>query len=309
MKPEDLLEAMNDARDEYVEDMMALMRAPVPLRRKKPLLRTVLLAAALSCLLGATAFAVFRGSMAHREPSPTDAPGYYITDAGESGQETLQFNWGDAAMLLHFDTEAEGYRHAFRLTELPEGVEAASNQSIVPYLPDPNIPTEIPIETIEDVERVKQLKPVLEPDMEKLAEMGLTPEEAETLRRTAECWRDGQFSLRIDLMDADMLYNHDLVLGWLGGEASVIREDGFGPWQLLEIEVTPCEKDPQALRCLFLFEPEEQYLIAMLADPALFSYEDLETIAAGIEVRTTALAVKADPDPGTNWSVLGLGRG
>ena len=51
MKPEDLLEAMNDARDEYVEDMMALMRAPVPLRRKKPLLRTVLLAAALSCLL------------------------------------------------------------------------------------------------------------------------------------------------------------------------------------------------------------------------------------------------------------------
>ena len=114
MKPEDLLEAMNDARDEYVEDMMALMRTPVPLRRKKPLLRTVLLAAALSCLLGATAFAVFRGSMAHREPSPTDEPGYYITDAGENGQETLQFNWGDASMLLHFDTEAQGYRHAFR---------------------------------------------------------------------------------------------------------------------------------------------------------------------------------------------------
>ncbi|MBO6040874.1 MAG: hypothetical protein J6P58_06655 [Oscillospiraceae bacterium] len=306
MRAEDLLEAMNDAKDEYVEEMMAVMRAPVPLQRKKPLLRTVLLAAALSCLLGATAYAVFRGSMAHREPGPTDAPGYYITDAGESGEETLQLNWGDAAMILHFETKAEGLRHAFRFTWMPEGMTSPNEHGIVPYLPDPNIPEVISIETIEDVERVKQLKPALEPDAEKLRQMGLTLEEAESLRRTAECWRDGNFSLRVDLMDVDMLYNHDLVLG---GEASVVREDRLGSRQLLEVEVSPCEKDPQALRCLFLFEPEEQYLIAMIADPALFSYPELEAIADGIEVRTTALAVRADPEAGTNWSVLGLGRG
>ncbi len=111
-------------------------------------------------------------------------------------------------------------------------------------------------------------------------------------------------------MDVDMLYRHDLVLGWLGGEATVVKEDVFGPYQRLEVEVSDCEKDPQLpLRCLFLFEPEEQYLIAMIADPDFFSYEEMEAIGEGIEVRTTALPVKADPDPGMNWSVLGLARG
>lgn len=309
MRREDLLEALNDADDRYVEAMMRTMNAPESARRARPVLRTVLLAAALSLLLGATAFAAYRGSMAHRAPSPTDAPKYYITDAGESGNETLQLNWGDAAMLLHFDTAAEGLRHAFRFTWTPEGMESPNEHGIVPYLPDPNIPREITINSIEDVERVRSMQPVLEPDTEKLAELGLTLEEAESLRRTAECWRDGHFSLRVDLMDVDMLYNHDLVLGWLGGEATVIKEERLDAYQLLEVEVSPCERDPQALRCLFLFEPEEQYLIVMLADPARFSYEELEGIAAGMEVRTTALTVRADPEAGTNWSMLGLGHG
>ena len=309
MRREDLLEALNDADDRYVEAMMRTMNAPESARRARPVLRTVLLAAALSLLLGAAAFAAYRGSMAHRAPSPTDAPKYYITDAGESGNETLQLNWGDAAMLLHFDTAAEGLRHAFRFTWTPEGMESPNEHGIVPFLPDPNIPREITINSIEDVERVRSMQPVLEPDTEKLAELGLTLEEAESLRRTAECWRDGHFSLRVDLMDVDMLYSHDLVLGWLGGEATVIKEERLDAYQLLEVEVSPCEKDPQALRCLFLFEPEEQYLIVMLADPEHFSYEELEGIAAGMEVRTTALTVRADPDAGTNWSMLGLGHG
>lgn len=309
MKREDLMDAMNDARDDYIEDMMQTMREPAKTRRVRPVLRTVLLAAALSLLLGATAFAAYRGSMAHRAPSPTDEPGYYLTDAGESGHETLQLNWGNAAMLLHFDTTDEGYRHAFRFTWMPEGMEAPNPHGIVPILPDPNIPREIPINSIEDVERVKNLRPAMEPDREKLAEMGLTLEEAQSLRRSAECWRDGEFAMHVSLMDVDMLYNHDLVLGWLGGEATVIKEDDFGPYQRLEVEVTACEKDPQPLRCLFLFEQEEQYLIAMIADPERYSYEELEAIGEGIEVRTTALAVKADPDPDLNWSVLGLARG
>ena len=64
MKREDLMEAMNDARDEYIEEMMQTMYAPAKPRRVRPLLRTVLLAAALSLLLGATAYAAFRGTMA-----------------------------------------------------------------------------------------------------------------------------------------------------------------------------------------------------------------------------------------------------
>ncbi len=298
MKREDLMEAMNDARDDYIEDMMQTMRSPAKPRRVRPLLRTVLLAAALSLLLGATAYAAFRGTMAHRAPSPTDEPGYYLTDAGESGNETLQLNWGNAAMLLHFDTEDEGVRHLFRLGELPEGVSAAG-QNAVPH------------RIVEEPDRDPQFPPKTEVDEEKLAEMGLTEDEAEkwTLR-AAECWRDEEFAMRIDLMDVDMLYNHDLVLGWLGGEATVVKEDNFGPYQRLEAEVSNCEKDPQLpLRCLFLFEPEEQYLIAMIADPDYFSYEEMEAIGEGMEVRTTALPVKADPDPDLNWSVLGLARG
>ncbi len=309
MKTERLMEALNDTRDDFIEDMMQTMLGHAKTRRARPALRTLLLAAALSLLLGATAYAAYRGSMAHREPSPTDKPGYFITDAGESGDETLQLNWGDAAMLLHFDTSDEGFRHAFRFTWMPEGTEAPNPHGIVPFLPDPDIPREIPINSIEDVERAKNLQPVMEPDTEKLAELGLTLEEAQSLRRSAECWRGGEFAMRVDLMDVDMLFGHDLVLGWLGGEASIVREDSFGPCQRLEVEVSACEKDPQALRCLFLFEPEEQYLIAMIADPAVFSMEELERIGAGIEVRTTSLKIKADPEPGMNWSVLGLAQG
>lgn len=297
MKREDLMDAMNDARDDYIEDMMQTMREPAKTRRVRPVLRTVLLAAALSLLLGATAFAAYRGSMAHRAPSPTDEPGYYLTDAGESGHETLQLNWGNAAMLLHFEAEEEGVRHLFRLGELPEGVTAAGHSAV-------------PRRIVEEPDRDPQFPPKTEVDEEKLAEMGLTEEEAEKwYLRAAECWRDGEFSMRIDLMDVDILTNHDLVLGWLGGEATVVKEDSVGPYQRLEVEVTACEKDPQPLRCLFLFEPEEQYLIAMIADPERYSYEELEAIGEGIEVRTTALAVKADPDPDLNWSVLGLARG
>lgn len=309
MKTERLMEALNDTRDDFIEDMMQTMLGHAKTRRARPALRTLLLAAALSLLLGATAYAAYRGSMAHREPSPTDKPGYFITDAGESGDETLQLNWGDAAMLLHFDTSDEGFRHAFRFTWMPEGTEAPNPHGIVPFLPDPDIPREIPINSIEDVERAKNLQPVMEPDTEKLAELGLTLEEAQSLRRSAECSRGGEFAMRVDLMDVDMLFGHDLVLGWLGGEASIVREDSFGPCQRLEVEVSACEKDPQALRCLFLFEPEEQYLIAMIADPAVFSMGELERIGAGIEVRTTSLKIKADPEPGMNWSVLGLARG
>ena len=297
MKAEDLMDAMNDARDEYIEDMMQTMHAPAKPRRARPLLRTVLLAAALSLLLGATAYAAFRGTMGHRAPSPTDKPGYYLTNAGESGNETLEFNWGDAAMLLHFEAADEGVRHLFRLGALPEGVTAAGQSAV-------------PRRIVEEPDRDPQFPPKTEVDEAKLKEMGLTEEEAEkwTLR-AAECWRDGEFAMRIDLMDVDILTNHDLVLGWLGGEASVVKEDAFGPYQRLEVEVSACEKDPQPLRCLFLFEPEEQYLIAMIADPAVFSMEELESIGAGIEVRPTEIKVYADTYSDMNWSVLGLARG
>lgn len=297
MKREDLMDAMNDARDDYIEDMMQTMREPAKTRRVRPVLRTVLLAAALSLLLGATAYAAFRGTMGHRAPSPTDAPGYYLTDAGESGDETLEFNWGNAAMLLHFEAADEGVRHLFRLGALPEGVTAAGHNAV-------------PLRIVEEPDRDPQFPPKTEVDEEKLKEMGLTLEEAEKWKlRAEECWRDGEFAMRIDLMDVDILTNHDLVLGWLGGEASVVKEDAFGPYQRLEVEVSACEKDPQPLRCLFLFEPEEQYLIAMIADPAFFSMEELESIGAGIEVRPTAIKVCADIYNSTNWSVLGLARG
>lgn len=297
MKREDLMEAMNDARDEYIEEMMQTMYAPAKPRRVRPLLRTVLLAAALSLLLGATAYAAFRGSMAHRAPSPTDEPGYYLTNAGESGDETLQLNWGNAAMLLHFEAEEEGVRHLFRLGELPEGVTTAGHSAV-------------PRRIVEEPDRDPQFPPKTEVDEEKLAEMGLTEEEAEKwYLRAAECWRDEEFAMRIDLMDVDILTNHDLVLGWLGGEATVIKEDDFGSYQRLEVEVSACEKDPQPLRCLFLFEPEEQYLLALIADPAVFSMEELESIGAGIEVRPTAIKVYADTYNSMNWSVLGLARG
>ena len=41
MKREDLMEAMNDARDDYIEDMMQTMRSPAkPRRPKKPFVWT-----------------------------------------------------------------------------------------------------------------------------------------------------------------------------------------------------------------------------------------------------------------------------
>ncbi len=308
MSGEALLDAMNDVRDEYIFQMMTRMSGAADKTPRRRVLRTVLLAAALACLLAATAFAVYRGSMAYRRPQPGDEPRYYITNAGVDGSETLHLNFGTSSMILHFETTAEGFRHAFRPGEYPEtalGLHGAG-QNIVPWTGEI---FEIPIEELIANPKAERPEPV--PDYEKLEQMGMTLEEAESWFCTASFYDDdGSLALRIDLADVDALHRHDLIVGWLGGEAEVVKEDVWNGYQRVEIHLAPLEgKTDQEINHLLLFQPEEQFLLTILGDATKLDFADLEAAAEGIRVHRTELALRAEENPEFNFSVLGLGNG
>ena len=117
----------------------------------------------------------------------------------------------------------------------------------------------------------------------------------------------------VDLKEPNSITNGEKI-AWLSDLDGKIFEEVIKTHEGQDPETDTFTPYSEGTEDLLIDDPYAQgiyvnYLIAMIADPERYSYEELEAIGEGIEVRTTALAVKADPDPDLNWSVLGLARG
>ena len=106
-----LLRAFGALDDNSAEETFFFLQ-PHAKPRVRRVLRTALLAAALTLLLAACGYMAYRANMSHRALSPSDDMRYFLKR--EVGDD-LTLNMGTCALALQFDTEETGTAHAFRI--------------------------------------------------------------------------------------------------------------------------------------------------------------------------------------------------
>lgn len=312
MKPYTLLLAFGGLDDKTAEETRRFLLSAGRTRRGQ-LLRTVLLAAALALLLTACGYMAYRATMRHRELSPSDEMRYYLKR--EVGDD-LTLNMGTCALALEFDTEETGTAHAFRMgadAGLDPGWELGAfcptfRQFLESFTPEANERmADFPgLEPMPD-DQIRTLE-------QSLQEAGLTAEEAESWLTTAAWFgpEDGpdNLKLRIDLYNGPWLNGIDLICGWPEGEAEIVRDDTWNGYQRLEtaVHVTWKGGETETINYLFLFHPERQVLLVLMAHPEEMDFAGLEKAAAAVEVLDTDFTYRR-PAQDTNWSVLGFASG
>lgn len=311
-----ILRAFEGAPDEAVESAARLLGLYGPTRRvrkTRTVLRTILLAAVLALLLAACGYAAYRATMSHRELSPSDEMRYYLKR--EVGDD-LTLNMGTCALALEFDTEETGYAHAFRMGADsgldPDWELGAFCPTFRQFLND------FPPETRARMAELPGVEPYPDDQIrtleQSLREAGLTAEEAETWLTTAAYFKpdDGPDSLklRIDLYNGPWLKGIDLICGWPEGEAEIVKDDSWNGYQRLEATVTVTWNggEKETINYLFLFHPEKQVLLVLMAHPEELDFARLEQVAGSIEVLDTGFSYRR-PEQNMNWSVLGFASG
>lgn len=279
-------------------------------------MRTLLLAAVLSLLLAACGLAVYRATMQHRQPKPSDEMRYYLNGHFDT-ESDLQLNFGESALILHFDTEEEGCAHAFRV-----GATAGLDPSWKPGLESPvNLLSFLNRFTPEVDERLSSmpgLQPLPEeqvrPLEQSLREAGVSEEDAENWYRKMDYFfGDGPDRLvfQIQLKDGPWLHDTDLVCGMPKGEATVFREGSFGEYQILEVLIDTDFGDPwghDRVNYLFLFHPTKQYLLSFAAHSDTMDFARLERVAESTEVLDTGFSYRWNNNS-SNWSYWGFANG
>ena len=307
-----LLRAFGALDDDTVEETFSFLR-PGAKPRVRRVLRTVLLAAALTLLLAACGYAAYRATMSHRALSPSDEMRYYLK---RQVGDDLTLNMGTCALALEFDTEEKGAAHAFRMgadSGLDPGWELGAfcptyMQFLNAFTPETNArAADFPgVEPLPE-DQIRTLP-------ESLRESGLTAEEADTWLTTAAWFspEDGPDSLklRIDLYNGPFLHGIDLICGWPEGEAEIIKDDTWDGYQRLEaaVRVTWKGGETETINYLFLFQPEKQYLLVLMARPEELDFARMEQAAAAVEVLDTGFSYRC-PERNMNWSVLGFASG
>ena len=307
-----LLRAFGALDDDTAEAVFSFLR-PGARPRVRRRLRTVLLAAALAMLLAACGYMAYRATMSHRALNPSDEMRYFLKR--EVGDD-LTLNMGTCALALQFDTEETGTAHAFRMgadAGLDPGWELGAfcpnlQQFLNAFTPETNARmAELPdVEPLPD-DQIRTLE-------QGLREAGMTEEEAESWLTTAAWFGPGEgpdeLKLRIDLYNGPYLHGIDLICGWPEGEAEIVRDDVWNGYQRLEaaVDVTWNGGEKETVNYLFLFQPERQYLLVLMAHPEELDFARLEQAAAAIEVLDTGFSYRC-PERNSNWSVLGFASG
>ena len=268
--------------------------------------RVALLAALLALMLAACGLAVYRATMQHRTPHPEDEMRYYLNSSyGPEGESRrLELNFGECAMVQHFETERMGTAHAFRVlpgavpdewisggTTLRSFLNGFTPEAEAFYESLPT-PTSIPEDLIRPLDQ-------------SLREAGISEEESETWF-TNITWQAAERrdtpELLITLQNGPFLCGLDLIYGWPKGEAEVVREESYGEYQLLETRIDIDFGDAhQKLNYLFLFHPTKQYLLTISSKAETCSFPQLEEIADSIEVLDTGFRYYCPPR-NMNWS-------
>lgn len=299
-----ILEAVGYLSDKPIAEAGAVLARRARRRAlSRTLLLTAALALALSLLLAATAYALGLLPMSHRTPVPEDAPSYYFD--GEPGTPNegihLDLNFGECALALHFDVPEAGPAHGFRLRP-DAGIDPA-------WVPGGTTLLEALAVFDTDYAPADQRRTL----PQALSEAGLTEEEAggwyKSMIFTLGDGSD-RLQLRVDLTDAPWLHGVDRIYGWPEGEAVVVREAEQGPYQLLEVLIDRVwsEDRHELTKHLYLFHPEQQFLLELTALDGALSFEQLEALAEKLDVLETGFSYSLG-EPYMNWSVCDFGVG
>jgi hypothetical protein len=302
MLSEKILFALNDVDDSLLEETRFFMtggEGAGKVLTLKRTARTLLIAAVITALLTVTAFAIYRAVMAHRDLKPDDDLKYYLHQEGKIiGDIDLALNHGDCAMALSFTTENPGHACCFRMPNPAKVGEPSRKSSFLEFL-EPF-----------DWEGEHQMYDKVQTLEESLQEAGMTKEEAEQWNKMIYYDDENRAILLVKLYDGAYLADTDLILGWPKGEAIVEREEMWNSYHLLEATVTTewKENDYKTVKHLYLFQPDQQYLLEFCAADDVFTYKDLEQIAETVEVLETNFTYTKDSSS-MNWSVTGLASG
>ncbi len=301
MLSEKILFALNDIDDSLLEKTRTFMVGGtggkvVTLKRTA---RTLLIAAVITALLTVTAFAIYRAVMAHRNLKPDDELKYYIHQDGKIlGDVDLALNHSDCAMALSFTTENPGHACCFRMPNPTKVGEPSRKSSFLEFLE--------PFEWEDEYQTYDKVQPL----EQSLKEAGMTKEEAEQWDIITWYHDENGLALMVEVYDGARLAETDLILGWPKGEAVVEREETWNGYHLLETTVTSqwTDDDTRIVKFLFLFQPEQQYLLQICAADDAFTYQELEQIAETVEVRVTDFIYTKDSSR-SNFSMVALAGG
>jgi len=231
--------------------------------------------------------------------------GIWQSDSGETEQRQLELNHGTCALALQFDTEEWGTAHGFRLKPgasvdpVWEPAGSGFDRFLCTFAA-----SDIPQPWHEDSIRATE--------EQVFADAGVSAEEAAAWYKNLEFfYGDGpdRLQMLISIYDGPWLHDLDLICGWPKGEAAIVHDGTLGEYQLLSalIDVDWGEYH-ELTNEVFLFHPQEQYLLALAARADSATIEELEALAENIEVLSTSLRYR-EGERGTNWSLFALANG
>lgn len=308
MKSERFMDALTGIDERYLSETLQRLETPKPVRPRRRLTQSLLLAAVLILLLAPAAWAAYSRYMSARVPE--GALHVYTYDDFNREHD---FELPDVAMVINVDTEPEATDIVMRFGWLPEDapMPGESGDEIDSFF------------NMLDFFKDHELWPGWESrSLDEMLELaGMTAEEARTWYCGYSWENENRALLHVCVMDAAGLYQRDLLLGMYGGEARVVAEGTRGKYQMLEVQVDYTEHyrklaeergfDPPESDLLsdflLLFEPEEQYLIHLGGSHSDYPFETLEKIADHLELKVTDFPTR--PTTRQSYLILDLGRG
>ena len=239
-------------------------------RQTARLRRLLVITAALAFALLATAFAAYYSSAR-----------YKLTNGGESFSYSYNGLSFTPALVLRFDTPAEGNAYFIRADWLPIPPTASTTA-----------------------------REALSNDPRLLKRSGMSDEELDGWFRDYSCvLQDPHFPYQIQILSPSYLHDTDYLLGYAGGKAEILEETQDEVWYTLKVTVdytsSSVKRAFDRANFVFRFHREEGYLLAVYGT---LDFEDLDRITENLRVKKSerALSLGSGCSP---YSILDPGRG
>ena len=305
MLSEKVLFALNDVNDSFLEEAGELLqRTAVPRRRGTGKIgRVFLIAAILAMLMTATAYAVYRATMAARVPEEGTTEYHVVYSADpEIPAKLYHVDFDKTKIALSFDVPAGGFFPVMRAENLPGAEENWQESSFYRMLETAQY-FGLPWEMRTGDPGQMEIDPEREPT-ELLAAAGMDADTAKTWFTGYTYRGEGSESageqrdlFRIDLYGGYRLHGQEVILGAFssdGTEASAVQEGTLGDYQMLEVQMLLAGGAVD--NHLFLFHPEKYYLLHISGNGTACDFPTLEQIGKELEVQETGLYAESYED-------------
>ena len=309
--------ALNDVNDAFLEETWAFGKKPVSAQKaaRKRAMHMILIAAVITALMGASAFAYYRATMSSRVPEEGTTEYHVLYQADPQTQpELLHVNFDKTKIALSFDVPADGYFPVMRANDLP-GKEgnwtAASFYDMLETAQYFGLPWDMKQIDPESVETVPGQEP-----LDLLSDAGMDAEAAKSWF-TGYIYRDPDRDIagdnmdiiRIELYGGCKLHGQEVILGAFssdGAEARIVQESTLGDYQMVEVQML--QASGAIDNHLFLFHPEKYYLLHISGNDEFYDFSVLEQIAQNTMVIETGLYVDSYEDK-VNFILADLAAG